>query len=141
MANRHHPRDRHADRGDDYTRELGNHYGHGQGGYDRGAYPQGGSGAGGPDQGGYGIGASGQHRGDAARHGPFGSRGFGEGRGLGASQGEDRFASGLYGGGEDQDDRSGGQYRGESGQAGGRRPGGDLSGGGYLGRGSGGRPG
>src|SRR5690606_935737 len=61
--------------------------------------------------------------------------GYGEGW-----QGDDHFSTGVFGGGADQDYRSGGQYQGESGH--GARPayGGDFSGGGYLGRGTGGAP-
>ena len=144
-------RGRGRDDEDDYSRELSNRYGHGDGGYDRGAYAQGGYGESAHDQGGFGRGSSGEDwdgprggRGggqERSRRGSaFSDRGYGEGRGFGASQGEDRFRTGVFMGGADQDFRSGGQYQGESGF--GARSGysGDYTGGGYLGRGSGARP-
>lgn len=142
-----HHRDDPGSRDDDYTRELADRYGHGDGGYDRSAYRQGGHGESASDQGGFGRGLSGDARGDdrrghegrggrsAHRGGAFGERGYGEGRGFGASQGDDRFRTGVFAGGADQDMRSGGQYQGESGY-GARGGGDDFTGGGYLGRGS-----
>ena len=134
------------DRGDDdYTRQLADRYGHGHGGYDRGAYPQGGYGEVGPDHGGLDRdgprGARGSAREADSIDRDFSPRrsyrdsGYGEGW-----QGDDHFSTGVFGGGADQDYRSGGQYQGESGH--GARPayGGDFSGGGYLGRGTGSAP-
>lgn len=126
---------------DDYTRQLSERYGQGQGGYDRGAYRQGGYGESGFDQGSFEQGASRStgrgresDRDFSPRH-SFRDRGYGEG-----GPGDEHFTTGAFGGGTDQGFRSGGQYQGESGY--GARPGygGDFSGGGYLGRGTGSRP-
>jgi hypothetical protein len=66
--------------------------------------------------------------------GPFGDRGYGEGRGFGASQGEDRFRTGVFMGGAEQDYRSGGQYQRESILGARSDYGSDYAGGGYMGR-------
>lgn len=68
--------------------------------------------------------------------GAFGDRGYGEGRGFGASQGEDRFRTGVFMGGAEQDYRSGGRYQRESVLGARSDYGSDYAGGGYLGRGS-----
>ncbi|MGJ4801847.1 BON domain-containing protein [Luteimonas sp. SDU82] len=135
---------RRRDSDDDYTRQLADRYGHGQGGYDRGAYPQG------------GYGESTRDHGGLDRDGPRGVRGkreadssdgdFRPRRSYRGSEytpewsGDDRFTTGVFGGGADQDFRSGGQYQGESGRGAQPAYGGDFAGGGYLGRGGGAGP-
>ena len=119
----------------DFTRELSDRYGHGEGGYDRSAYPQGGYGEAGGDA----------SRSRERRDGHEG-RGFSPRRSYREPgyhepwDGDERVSTGIFGGGMDQSFRSGGQYQGESGH--GAQPGhrGDFSGGGYLGRGTTSRP-
>ena len=129
---------------DDYTRQLADRYGHGQGGYDRAAYRQGGYGEVGPDSGGLGRDAPRGVRGK--READHSDRDFSPRRSFRESEyspdwaGDDHFSTGVFGGGADQDFRSGGQYQGESGRGARQAHGGDLGGGGYLGQGSGGMP-
>lgn len=123
------------DDADDFTRELSDRYGHGQGGYDRSAYPQGGHGEAG------GEAAMRRERRDGREDREFSPRrsyrepGYHE-----PWDGDDHVSTGIFGGGMDQSFRSGGQYQGESGH--GAQPGhrGDFSGGGYLGHGTTSRP-
>lgn len=130
---------------DDYTRQLADRYGHGNGGYDRDAYRQGGYGEVGPDHGGLDRDAPRGARGSARESDSIGRefaprrayRDRGHGEGL---HGDERVSTGVFGGGADQDTRSGGQYQGESGRGAQGGYGGDFSGGGYLGRGTGARP-
>lgn len=131
-------------RGDDYTRELADRYGHGEGGYDRGAYRQGGHGEATRDHGGLDAdaprGVRGKRVADSSDRGAPRAR-AGRDRGDGARwAGGGHDGANRFGGGADQDMRSGGQYQGESGH--GARPAqaGDFAGGGYLGRGTGSRP-
>lgn len=129
---------------DDYTRELADRYGHGNGGYDRSAYRQGGYGESAHDHGGLERdaprGARGKREADSSDRDFSTRRSYRESRYAPDGPGADHFTTGIFGGGADQDFGSGGQYQGESGR--GARPGygGDLAGGGYLGRGSGTRP-
>lgn len=134
---------------DDYTRQLQDRYGHGEGGYNRRAYPQGGYGASGPDQGGFGHGMSGAPV-EESREGYYRSHprlerydtrelGYGEGRGI----------STMYQGGDDEPRRTGGgahgrdaSARGDSGPSrsggygrDGYGSGGQSRGGGFRGRG------
>src|SRR5690606_36327851 len=130
---------------DDCTRPPADRYGHGDGGYDRDAYRQGGYGEVGPDHGGLDRDAPRGARGSARESDSIGrefaprrayrDRGHGEG-----VHGDERVSTGVFGGGADQDTRSGGQYQGESGRGAQGGYGGDFSGGGYVGRGTGARP-
>lgn len=86
---------------DDYTRQLRDRYGHGHGGYDRDAYPQGGYGGSPEDR---GVQTSGS-RADGAMA-VAQNRPFSESRGA-----QYRDISGLYQGGEDQPRHSGGRHR------------------------------
>jgi hypothetical protein len=129
---------------DDYTRQLADRYGHGEGGYDRGAYRQGGYGEGGGNYGGLDRDAPRGVRGKRVSDNTdadFSPRRSYREREYGPDwPGDDRFSTGVFGGGADQDFASGGQYQGESGRGAQPSHGGDFSGGGYLGRGTGGRP-
>ena len=122
----------------DYTRELSDRYGHGRGGYDRDAYPQGGYGGDGREDPGRARHALRDEDRDERGFSPrrsYREPEYGEGW-----QGDDHFSTGVFGGGTDQDFHSGGQYQGESGRGARSGQSGDFSGGGYLGRGTGSRP-
>lgn len=129
---------------DDYTRELADRYGHGHGGYDRGAYPQGGYGEATRDHGGLDAdaprGVRGKRVADSSNQAPPRRRAWRDADDTARWRGDDRDVPGRFGGGADQDARSGGQYQGESGHGAEPAQAGDFAGGGYLGRGTGGRP-
>lgn len=86
---------------DDYTRQLRDRYGHGEGGYDRAAYAQGGYG-GSPEDRGVRISGSRADSSMAVAQ----NRPFSEPRGDRA-----RGVTGLYQGGEDQPRHSGGRHQ------------------------------
>jgi len=126
---------------DDYTRQLADRYGHGQGGYDRSAYRQGGYGEASHDHGGLERdaprGVRGKREADHSNR-DFSPRGsYREHEYAPEWAGDDRFSTGVFGGGADQDVGSGGQYRGESGRGAQSAYRGDFGGGGYWGRGTG----
>ena len=129
---------------DDYTRALADRYGHGQGGYDRSAYRQGGHGEATHDHGGLDAdaprGVRGKRVADSSDREAPRRRAWRDGGDAARWTGDAQDTPGRFGGGTDQDARSGGQYQGESGH--GARPAqaGDFAGGGYLGRGTGSRP-
>ena len=66
---------------------------------------------------------------------PFGARGYGEGRGFGASQGEQRFRTGVFMGEADEQFRAGGRYPAEHGYGARTAYGGDFTSGGDFERG------
>ena len=96
----------------DYTRQLSERYGHGEGGYNREAYAQGGYGGNGPRQGGFGYGMSGPPV-EESREGHYRSHPRLEQydtSSLGRGRGDD--ISTMYQGGEDEPRRIGGHRNG-----------------------------
>lgn len=87
---------RSRDTDDDYTRALRDRYGHGQGGYDRSAYPQGGHGGSPEDRGVQTAGSRADAAMNVARNRPFGDPRSGLADGI----------TGLYEGGDDQPRRT-----------------------------------
>lgn len=91
------------DTDDDYTRQLRDRYGHGQGGHDRSAYPQGGYGGSPEDRGVQTAGSRADAAMNVARNRPFGDPRSGLADGI----------TGLYGGGDDQPRRTSAAHPGE----------------------------